>query len=101
MTSNSKTNNRSNTVDTLVFNGVLAMVEGMNQDAWVGTMTDLNSVLARGCTRSVARQLPGSPSALRVVLNRVANRLRTRGISVKFSRTTDHTRTRFVRFSVR
>lgn len=102
MTLNSKTNSRKNTttvsVDDVVLNGVLAVLD-RKQNKWVGTMTEVGNAITDVVGKSVRKNLPGSPGALRVVLNRIVQRLRSRGVSVKFGRTTDHTRTRFVRFA--
>lgn len=90
----------TNNVETVVLNGVASMMRSVKRGRnWTGTMTELNSNLVSVLGRRTSRLLPGSPSALRVVLNRVVNRLRNNGVGVKFGRTTDHTRTRFVRFS--
>jgi len=99
MTYNSKTNNEENTVDNVVFNGVYSVVERQNDGVWKGTMSELTTALRRVLSQKQRTLLPGSPSALRVVINRVVNRIRNRGISVRFGRATNHTRTRFVRFS--
>lgn len=102
MASNSKTNTRripvASSINDTVLNSILTVVDSKNARVWVGTMTELKSALGRvlGRRRSV---LPGSPGALRVVINRVVNRLRNRGVSVRFLRTTDHARTRLVRFA--
>lgn len=95
MTFNSKTVS----VDDLVVQGIMQAVRS-SDTLWAGTMTELNSDLVRVFNRSKNKMnsLPGSPSALRVVINRVTNRLRTRGISVRFWRDSDHTRTRLVQF---
>ena len=85
------------TVDDVVFSGVLSFLG--RQGSWAGTMTDLSSGIVRTVGKKNSSVLPGSPSALRTVLNRVVNRLRNRKISVKFGRTTDHTRTRYVKFA--
>lgn len=96
MTTKTVTNN----VETVVLNGVTSLMRNVKRGRnWTGTMTELNTNLVSVLGRKASRDLPGSPSALRVVLNRVANRLRNSGVGVKFGRTTDHTRTRFVRFS--
>lgn len=97
MTSNSKENSAKISTDNAVLNGVLMMVDN---DNWLGTMTDLNSVLVKVLGKKNSKMLPGSPGALRVVLNRIVNRLRSRGVSVRFGRTSDHTRTRYVKFSI-
>jgi hypothetical protein len=86
-------------VDDVVFNSVLSFLDRQNVHSWTGTMTELNSGLVRVSGRKISSVLPGSPSALRVVLNRVVNRLRNRKVGVRFGRTTDHTRTRYVRFT--
>lgn len=99
MTSNSKASTRriteTNSIDDTVLNSVLNVV---GNQVWLGTMTELKTALSKnlGRNRSI---LPGSPGALRVVINRVVNRLRSRKISVRFLRTTDHARTRLVRFA--
>ena len=106
MTSNSKTSARKNStevnVDDVVLTGVLTMLKA-GPTTWIGTMTDvsdnLGPITSTLMGKKVRKNLPGSPGALRVVLNRIAQRLRSRGVSVRFGRTTDHTRTRFVRFA--
>lgn len=86
-------------VDDVVLSGILTVLVRSNVRGWSGTMTDLQVALVRVLGKRRSQALPGSPGALRVVVNRVVNRLRTRGISVRFTRTPDHARTRFVRFS--
>ena len=95
MASNSKTN----VVDNVIFRGVNSIVERQSRGIWIGTMSELNAALNRVLSRKQRTLLPGSPGALRVVINRVVNRIRNRGIGVRFGRTTDHSRTRFVRFA--
>lgn len=95
MTSNSKTNS----LDNAVVDGVIRVIDRSNVQAWTGTMTELNSALVKVLGKKQSLVLPGSPGALRVVVNRVANRLRSRGVSVRFARTTDRNRTRYVRFA--
>ncbi len=103
MALNSKTNVRRNTVinnvNDVVFRGISSIVERHNVSIWIGTMTELTTALNRVLSRKQRTLLPGSPGALRVIINRVVNRLRNRGIGVRFGRTSDHTRTRFVRFA--
>jgi hypothetical protein len=100
MASNSKINSRRisaiNSVDDIVFRGVSSIVE--RQDTWLGTMTELSSALNRVSSKRQRTILPGSPSALRIVINRVINRLRNRGFAVRFIRSSDHGRTRLVKF---
>ncbi len=103
------TNNKSNRgqsvvesdVSTLILNGVLTVVKSTKKSSWVGTMTDLNSALVKVLGRSSSKLLPKSPSALRVALNKTLTRLRNRSVSVKFSRSSDHARTRYVEFVTR
>jgi hypothetical protein len=103
MASNSKTNTRRTTtqvsVDDAILNGVLTVLDRNRARVWSGTMTELSLALTRVLGRKRSEVIPGSPGALRVVINRVVNRLRNRRISVRFVRTTDHTRTRLVRFA--
>lgn len=74
------------------------LLNGKSKSTWVGTMTELHSAMMRVAGRKNSRQLPQSASSLRVVLNRVINRVRCRGITVNFSRSTDYNRTRLVTF---
>ena len=93
-------NNQSNqeTMYNTIFSGVKSIVS-RRTSPWVGTISDLTEALE---TRiNVPSQWPGSPSAFRVALNKVVNRLRNAGISVKFTRATDRMRTRLVRFVAR
>jgi hypothetical protein len=103
MAYNSKVSDRRNTtsndVESVIFRGVTSVVERQSSGLWKGTMSELTTALTRVLSRKQRTFLPGSPAALRMVVNRVVNRLRNRGIGVKFGRTTDHTRTRFVRFA--
>lgn len=78
-------------IDNTILTGVLSLLDDQNK--WTGTMTALNSKLARILGKSTT--LPQSPSALRMVLNRIQNRLRSRGVSVQFGRTAN---TRYVKF---
>lgn len=89
----------SNEIDEVVFRGITSVMERQSVSIWTGTMTNLTTALNRVLSRRQRTLLPGSPGALRVVINRVVNRLRNRGISVRFGRTPDHIRTRYVRFA--
>ena len=85
--------------DEIVLGKLFTIIESQSGGKWTGTMTNLATALNRVASKRQREILPGSPGALRVVINRIANRLRNRGIGVKFGRTTDHARTRFVRFT--
>jgi hypothetical protein len=97
MVNNSK-NDRNNNVEEIVLRGIVSVME-RNMTVWMGTMTNLTTALNRVLSKHQRTLLPASPSALRLVINRVVNRLRNRGISVRFGRSTDHSRTRYVRFA--
>lgn len=84
-------------VNEIVFRNIISVIE--NTESWIGTMTSLGSIINRMSSRNQRNILPKSPAALRTVINRIINRLRNRGISVKFGRTPDHNRTRFVKFA--
>lgn len=106
MTSNKKVNSQQKAVvlnsDDVVLSGVLSIFNKQSSNySWKGTMTGFSDVLRKNISKNESKVLPGSPSALRVVLNRIVNRLRSRGVSVKFGRTPDYTRTRFVEFKTR
>lgn len=95
MTLNSKINNE---ISDAMFNGVRTILS-RRTTPWIGTMTELDASLNRVLRDRVPSDWPGSPSALRVSFNRVVNRLRNAGVSIRFTRSTDHTRTRLVRLS--
>lgn len=86
-------------IDEVVLSKVCTVIRNQSRSNWTGTMSRLMTALNKVSSRNQREILPGSPGALRVVINRVANRLRNRGIGVRFARTTDHARTRYVRFT--
>ncbi len=100
MTSNSKRNNVKLTVSNALLNGVRTIVN-RRAKPWTGTMTDLNFSLVSVLRSKVPANWPGSPSALRVALNKVIRKVRSEGVRVRFTRSTDHSRTRLVEFSIR
>lgn len=93
-------NSERNSVSNVILGGVRSILN-RRSTPWVGTMTDLNSALVKSLRGNVPENWPGSPSALRVALNKVVRRMRGAGLSVRFTRSTDHTRTRLVELSVR
>src|ERR1700722_13158908 len=98
MTSNQNNTNQTTTdFDTLLVSNIVSMVN-REHNKWIGTMTQLGTTLTSLMGRKNAKQMPGSPSALRVALNRVLPRIRARGVSVKFARMNDDIRTRYVQF---
>lgn len=86
-------------IDEIVLSKVCSVLKDQSESNWIGTMSRLMTALNKVSSRRQREILPGSPGALRIVINRIANRLRNRGIGVRFARTTDHARTRFVRFT--
>jgi len=98
MVLNSKTSKTVN-VNDVVLTGVLSVVDTHGE--WTGTMTDLTHEIVRVLGKRVSTSLPRSPSALRVTLNRVVNRLRVRGVKVHFGREPGYMRTRFVALSAK
>jgi hypothetical protein len=92
----SKSTTKSKEIQDILFTSVTKMLR--KKSKFVGTMTDLNLVVAR--MQGINGTLVSTPSALRVVLNKVVNRLRNAGVSVRFTRSTDKARSRLVKFSV-
>lgn len=87
-------------VENALVKSVVSMLE-KRSTPWIGTMTDLNGVVVKQVGKTgVPSTWPRSPSALRVVLNRVVNRIRNAGVSVRFVRSPDHERNRLVVFKM-
>lgn len=84
-------------VSDIMVRGVSSVL--IKRKVWKGTMTSLTSSLIRVLSKKQRLSLPGSPSALRVALNKVLTRLSKSGITAKFNRTSDYSRTRLVHFS--
>lgn len=93
----SKTNSSKVDVSDTIFRGVISMLK--RRSKYEGTMSQLNGILVKSVGRNDSKW-PGSPSALRVSLNRVVNRLRNAGVSIRFVRSTDHVRTRLVKMTM-
>jgi hypothetical protein len=89
----SSTTTRSINVDRAVVNNikqqVIDLLNSTKNGQWIGTMTDLSGKIRTGIR---------SPSYFRRVLNVIVPSIRNAGVSVRFGRTTDHSRTRYVRF---
>lgn len=88
-------NREQNTVIDTLFNSVMQIVNRRSTPL-ESTMTELNKTLVKRLGNRVPSEWPGSPSALRLSMNKIVNRLRNAGVSVRFVRTTDHTRKRLV-----
>ncbi len=89
-------NNTRTVVSNTLVNSIVSLVD-RRTTPWVGTLTDLITQCSQ-LRGKVPSNWPASPSALRVVLNRVIRRVRAEGISVHFTRTRS---ARLVEFSVR
>ena len=88
-------NNENNvSVDDVIVQTVANFVQ--THTNWTGTMTQLSRKIARTAGRTNRNYLPGSPSALRKVIDRNLRRIRSRGVTVRFTRSTDRNRTRYV-----
>ncbi len=96
---NKTVSNKRQNIDNLLLSSILSLLNKNSLNSWQGTMTDLNSALVK-MLKIKKTQLPGSPSSLRVALNRVVNRLRRKSVSIQFRRSSDRSRTRLVRFSM-
>ena len=72
--------------ENVILNAVLDLVRNSDDEVWFGTMTNLRASILGAVSKDDVVIIPKSASALRVVLNRVVNRLRVRKISVKFGR---------------
>lgn len=84
-------------VDDVVVSGVVSVMDNSCETTWKGSMSELGVFLNHSLrSNEVVRELPRSPSALRVALNRVVDRLRSRGIGVQFGRNHEQ---RFVQFT--
>ena len=92
---------KNTTVNDIVVNGVVSLLDRTSKGSWVGTMTELRTKLTKLVGTKNLELVPGSPSALRVVMNRVTRRLRTSKVKVSYTRSPDRNRTRFVELSVR
>ena len=99
MTSNSKVNQVRNEVSDVLFSGVRSVLRRRATPLSV-TMTDLEK-LTRNRVSSTPKNWPASASAFRVAFNRVVNRLRHAGVSVRFKRANDNVRTRLVVLTTR
>lgn len=99
-TARTRTRTRTDMVtrNTTIFNGVLQVIRSSKNGEWVGTMTQLRSQVSKLVGKDV---VPGSPSAMRVVVNRILSRIRKAGVSVKFGLANNESRTRYVKFTVR
>lgn len=98
MTYNREETMRIEAENTLV-NSVISMLK-RRSTPWTGTITELNSIIVKSVGKNVREVWPRSPSALRVMLNKVVNRIRNAGVSIRFTRSADHNRTRLVSFKM-
>lgn len=108
MKNTSKTTNKTASSTVVVDRELAATIQsriitllGRKNGSWNGTMTDLNRAITTGIRRAVPAAWPSTPSVLRRVINGVIPALRRAGVSVSFTRTSDHMRTRVVSLTVR
>jgi hypothetical protein len=71
---------------------------GSNTKSWSGSMTQLDRALRRVVSVRTLSNWPTSPSVMRKVVNGTIYSLRRSGVTVNFSRTSDHMRKRVVEF---
>lgn len=71
-------------IDTEIMNAIIALLDKKNEIS--DTMTGFQNKLVKKISKRLRDRFPKSPAALRVVFNRISNKLRSRGISVVFSR---------------
>lgn len=102
MTFNSNNTATELDVNSEIVNTVASLIENSKNGSWSGTMTEFRKILSRGMKKAQRNELPGSPSALRVALNKVVRRIsRNEKITTSFTRTSDRSRTRLVVFTAR
>ena len=87
-------------IDDMVLNSIINHLSTVSSEV-VTTVTQLGKVLRPTVSRSEQKNFPMQPVALRSVLNRITNRLRCRGITIQFSRSTDSNRTRYCTLRMR
>lgn len=79
-----------NNINDAILNSVLSLVN--SEKEWSGTMTDLASKIKRNIPKEFKQEFPKTPRNLRVSINEMVYRLRSRGVSVKFKKSTNGTR---------
>lgn len=103
MKSNKTRKQSKSTVDqavaTTIATRIVSLLNRRENGTWKGTMTDLNRVITAG--RTPIEEWPGSPGALRRVINYIRPALVRAGVRMNFSRTPDRIRTRLVTFTQR
>lgn len=82
-------------VNDEIMNSVLNLVNVEKE--WTGTMTDLATKIKNKVAKDVRSEFPKTARNLRVSLNKIVYRLRSRGVSVKFNKSHG---TRLVTFSI-
>jgi hypothetical protein len=97
MASKRQLNSSTQNTNNALFQGITQLMRRRTHP-WVGTMTELKQTLETRAPYGITPTgWPASPSSFRMALNRVVNRLRNAGISVRFNRSTQ----RLVSFSTR
>lgn len=98
-----KQTKNSKNIDNIVLNAVVSFVESKKTKTseMTYTMTQLNNAIIKTIGKKTVEQWPGSPAALRVVLNRLVNKLRARKVSLSFSKTAGSNSKRVVKVASR
>jgi hypothetical protein len=80
-------------VDDMVLNAVVSYLSNVSEVK--NTITNITKAMISNMPNKERKMFPTHPATVRVILNRITNRLRSRGITIQFSRGSDSMRTRF------
>lgn len=83
-------------LDSVFLAGVERLLRNKSS-SWTGSMTELETSL-RKVVRRQNVSWPSNPRAMRATVDRLLPNLRKAGVKVRFGRTNDHNRKRFVEF---
>lgn len=100
LTSTKRTVKRASTtgnLQTVFLSGVVRLLARTKTSQWSGSMTELETSL-RKVVRRQNIVWPSNPRATRAVVDRILPELKKLGVKVRFGRTSDHHRKRFVEF---
>ena len=78
---------KQKTVDNIILNAVQNVVSKRGDKGIDATLTQVQKTIYTNISKEDRKILPKSPSSLRIVLNRIINRLKVRGIRLNFTRT--------------
>jgi hypothetical protein len=83
-------------LDSVFVSGVARLLRN-KASTWTGSMTELEASL-RKVVRRQNVSWPSNPRAMRATVDRLLPDLKKAGVKVRFGRTNDHNRKRFVEF---